>query len=450
MKVTASTNLQIGDYQALKAAHLSHDEDKYNSNADIDYSKKKYNTHNVYVDDMEAWKDEHYEEPIREYNARQKNKSRRFEDYKDYHKKQSEKGSRNKDREISPNRLMLMNFADMQSNKAIKHFLTKRIKNKVTEEQYYQIMAEGMDLAVKRFNEKYGEHLQITESFTHVNEASPHTHCDLWAKGTDKFGKPVVDINDSLYAYYGKTRTVEKKKKDGTVEKKEVRMTHKALWETFRRDVDEEIIHKSMMDTIQKRTKTNIKGIDFHRKESEVTGINHELFKEAAKQATKSERVSLGKRGKVLDERERVVEDRERDLSQKEADFEVYKDSVYEDIEKEKKRLERENKRLRDREKANDRRFKEKQEQLQKQQMDFMRQIADVARGYASEESVKVLDDFVEMGHFVEKPRVIRSVIDETVQGAIRKGKTKELQRHSRDVSIQIGQQQKDNDLELG
>lgn len=307
MNVTASTNLQIGNYQALKAAHLSHDEEKYNSNKDIDYELKKYNTHKKYVDNMDEWKDENYEEPIREFNGRQKNKSRRFDDYSDYRKRQAEKGSRNQDIELSPNRLMIMNFADMASNENMKDFFTRRNKNKkMTEKEYYEMMAAGMDLAVERFNEKY-EHLQITESFTHVNEGSPHTHCDLWVKGTDKFGKPFVDINDGLYAHYGKTRTVEKKNKDGTTENKDVRMTHKALWETFRRDIDENIIHQSMMDAIKEHYGRGVSGINFHRKESDIVGVNHDVFKDTAKKVTQQERKQLKQRSDKLDEREKHI-----------------------------------------------------------------------------------------------------------------------------------------------
>lgn len=438
MNVTASTHLMIGNYQALKAAHLSHDEKKYNSNKDIDYSKRKYNTHKVYVDDLDAWKDEQYEEPLRRYNARQKNKNRRFKDYAEYHERQANKGSRNKDIPLSPNRLMIMNFADMESNKKIKKFFMRK---GLTEKQYYEAMAEGMDLAVERFNEKFGEHLQITESFTHVNEGSPHVHCDLWAKGTDKFGKPVVDINDALYAIYGKTRTV--KDKDG--KEKEIRMTHKALWETFRADVDENIIYASMMDAVASKLGVRrLNGIDFYRKESAVTGERHEFYKQMAQEATRKERARLGKR-------EAKVSEKEQELAE-----------LKEKIDSERERVDAKDKALNEREQAinakeielNDRereqivRHGKRSGEILRMRRDFMKFVADVSRGYAPTNIVEQLDQLVKEDKFIDDPKVIRAVLHDTVVGASRKHETGTLLERSRQIAV--SEHTDENELELG
>lgn len=308
MTFTAHTNAMTGNYADMKAAHLEHDEEKYNSNDTINYDLAKYNTNTIHVDDFDDWYYEEYEMPIIKYNAKQKRKDRKIENYDAYFEQKKNHGNRKNTELFSPNRLLLMGFSDKQNNDKLKSALMKKFR--FTEEQYYQTMAKGMDLAVERFNEHF-DNMTIVESFTHVNEGYPHTHANLYAHGTDKDGKPFTDVNDALFEHYGRFKTDDQgevlKNKKGN----NVRKSRMVLWEEFRADVDENIIHKSMLDAIEQTHGKKIRGIDFKRSGTEFVGQQHDALKEA--KAAASAKVS-----KSLDDRAAKLDGRESDLTARE------------------------------------------------------------------------------------------------------------------------------------
>ena len=317
MKVTATSHAMTGNYQSLKKAHLEHDEEKYNSNKDIRYDKKHLNTHHVHVEDFDAFYEEKYEGPIKEYNAKQTRKDRKIDDYDTYLEQKKSNKNRNKERPHDPNRLFLMSFSNMEDNDKIKNALMRKLG--LTEDEYLALMAGAMDLSVEKFNNKYGHCMTITEHFTHVNEASPHAHCNLYAHGTDKFGKPYTDINDSLKELYAGT-----KERDG----KTVRKNLKDYWKEFREEVDTMIID-SVQEKIQEKFKEKRNGqylpLELYRKDSDYVGMSGEVYKEVhrgadekleAKDFALQQREWLFKhREQSLTERERSVDDRLRALA---------------------------------------------------------------------------------------------------------------------------------------
>lgn len=313
MGFTAHTNAMTGNYADMKAAHLEHDEEKYNSNDTINYDLAKYNTNTIHVDDFEEWYHEKYEEPIIKYNAKQKRKDRKIENYDAYFEQKKNHGNRKNTELFSPNRLLLMGFSDKHNNDKMKNVLMKRFG--FTEEQYYQTMAKGMDLAVERFNEQF-DNMTIVESFTHVNEGYPHTHANLYAHGTDKDGKPFTDVNDALFEHYGRFKTDDQgevlKNKKGN----NVRKSRMVLWEEFRADVDENIIYKSMLNAIEQTNGKKITGIDFKRTGTEFVGQKHDALKEAKIAASAKVSKSLDDRAAKLDGRESNLTVREQSVDE--------------------------------------------------------------------------------------------------------------------------------------
>lgn len=307
MKVTATSHAQTGNYQSLKKAHLEHDEEKYNSNKDIRYDKKHLNTHHVHVEDFEAFYEEKYEGPIKEFNLKQTRKDRKIDDYDTYLEKKKNNKNRNQKRPHDPNRLFLMSFSNMEDNDKIKNGLMGQLN--LSEDEYLALMASAMDLSVQKFNNKYGHCMTITEHFTHVNEASPHAHCNLYAHGTDKFGKPYTDINDSLKELYAGT-----KERDG----KTVRKNLKDYWKDFREEVDTMIIDSVKEKANEKLREKDIKmnfELDLYRKDSDYVGMAGDVYKEVHREADKQ----LEKKGQSLEEREQGLKDREQSLDDRES-----------------------------------------------------------------------------------------------------------------------------------
>lgn len=306
MKVTATSHAQTGSYQSLKKAHLEHDEEKYNSNKDIRYDKKHLNTHHVHVPDFDAFYEEKYEGPIKEYNAKQTRKDRKIDDYDSYLEKKKNNKNRNQKRPHDPNRLFLMNFSNKDDNDRIKYGLMKQLN--LSEDEYLALMASGMDLAVEKFNKKFDGCMTVTEHFTHVNEASPHAHCNLWAHGKDKFGKPYTDINDSLKEMYAGT-----KERDG----KTVSKNLKDYWKDFREEVDtliiESVKEKANEKLREKGIKMNLE-LELYRKDSDYVGMSGEVYKEVHREADKQ----LEKKGLSLQQREQALKDREQSLNDRE------------------------------------------------------------------------------------------------------------------------------------
>ena len=307
MKVTATSHAQTGSYQSLKKAHLEHDEEKYNSNKDIRYDKKHLNTHHVHVKDFDAFYEEKYEGPIKEFNLKQTRKDRKIDDYDSYLEKKKNNKNRNKERPHDPNRLFLLNFSNKDDNDKIKNALMKQLN--LSEDEYLALMASGMDLAVEKFNKKFGHCLTVTEHFTHVNEASPHAHCNLYAHGKDKFGKPYTDINDSLKELYAGT-----KERDG----KTVRKNLKDYWKDFREEVDTLIIDSVKEKANEKLREKGVKKVlelELYRKDSDYVGMSGEVYKEVHRKADKQ----LEEKRLRLQEREQALKDREQSLDERES-----------------------------------------------------------------------------------------------------------------------------------
>lgn len=309
MQFTAHTNAMAGNYANMKIAHLEHDEKKYNTNKTIDYDAKKYNTNTIHVDDFDEWYHEKYEEPIIKYNAKQKRKDRKIENYDAYFEQKKNHGNRKNTELFSPNRLLLMGFSDKHNNDKLKNILMKKFG--FTEEQYYQTMAKGMDLAVEQFNEHF-DNMTIVESFTHVNEGYPHTHANLYAHGTDKDGKPFTDINDALFERYGRFKTDDQGNVLINHKGNNVRKSRMVLWEEFRADVDENIIHKSMLESIEATHGKKLKNIDFKRSNAEFVNQKHGPLKAAHIAADKS----LDDRAAKLDGRESNLTVREQSVDE--------------------------------------------------------------------------------------------------------------------------------------
>lgn len=305
MNFTAHTNAIVGNYGNLKAAHLNHDEDKYNSNNTIDYTLEKYNTNTIHVDDFDEWYHEKYEEPIIKYNAKQKRKDRKIENYDEHFEKRKNHGNRKNTEMYSPNRLLLMGFSDKLNNDELKKQLIEKFN--FTEEQYYRTMSKGMELAVESFNEKY-DNMTIVESFTHVNEGYPHAHCNLYAHGLDKDGKPFTDVNDALYEHYGRNKETDK----GTTKRKSKR----ELWHEFRADVDENVIHKSMVQAVEEAYGAKLDGINFVRSGSELVGQQHDEHKKAKIMAESEAIDALNNFGAKLKAKESDLEAREQGLDE--------------------------------------------------------------------------------------------------------------------------------------
>lgn len=304
MKVTATSHAQTGSYQSLKKAHLEHDEEKYNSNKDIRYDKKHLNTHHVHVKDFDAFYEEKYEGPIKEFNLKQTRKDRKIDDYDSYLEKKKNNKNRNQKRPHDPNRLFLMNFSNKDDNDRIKYGLMNQLN--LSEDEYLELMAGAMDLSVEKFNKKFDGCMTVTEHFTHVNETSPHAHCNLYAHGKDKFGKPYTDINDSLKELYAGT-----KERDGKTVSKNV----KDYWKDFRGEVDTMIIdsvkEKANEKLIEKGIKKHLP-LELYRKDSDYVGMSGEVYKEVHREADKQ----LEEKGLSLQQREQALKDREQSLDE--------------------------------------------------------------------------------------------------------------------------------------
>lgn len=338
MKVTATSHAQTGSYSSLKKAHLEHDEEKYNSNKDIRYDKKHLNTHRVHVQDFDEFYEEKYEGPIKEFNLKQTRKDRKIDDYDSYLEKKKNNKNRNQKRPHDPNRLFLMNFSNKDDNDRIKNGLMGKLN--LTEDEYLALMASGMDLAVEKFNKKFDGCMTITEHFTHVNEASPHAHCNLWAHGKDKFGKPYTDINDSLKELYAGT-----KERDG----KTVSKNLKDYWKDFREEVDTMIIDSVKEKANEKLREKGIKKIlelELYRKDSDYVGMSGEVYKEVHREADRH----LKEKGLSLQQKEQGLKDKEQSLDDRESVLNERQEELNKSIE----RLENSAKEFENREKTMD------------------------------------------------------------------------------------------------
>ncbi|MGG4710432.1 hypothetical protein ACLPD8_18040, partial [Proteus mirabilis] len=238
---------------------------------------------------------ENYEKPIEQVNEKHKKNrqyKRMFKDYDEYKQKQINSGRRKRyDKETGKsyapksqkdeNRLLVMYYADKKStDKIIKTFTQAGF----TKEEVLKAMGEGMNKSVHDFNEKHNN-MKVIEHYTHVNEGYAHAHGNLYAYGTDRYGKPYYDINQSLFETYGGTKH---KYKDGKPEldkngkPKEFKKNVRDVWSDFRDDTDK-MIHKNVNDKLVELAKSKGKHFDppeFLRKESTETGVSHQKHKQ--------------------------------------------------------------------------------------------------------------------------------------------------------------------------
>jgi len=297
--ITGSTNTQIGNYFELKAAHLEHDEEKYNNNFDIDYSLKHLNTNHVHVENFDDFYYQKYEKPIEEKNAKHKERrqyGRMHKDFNDYKQKQinsgrrKKKGKNGKDimatSEKDENRLALFRYGSFEDQQQI---LIDFKNMGFTKEETLRAIAKGLDDHVENFNKKH-TNMKVVEHFTHVNEGSAHSHGNLYSYGLDKNGNPFYDINQALRAEYGDRTKAQmdkngkfKRDKDGNLIERKPNV--KELWKHFRNDTDRSIV-ESVNKELVGLAKTKDKDYTpprFIRKEAKDVGDEHDRYKEDKK-----------------------------------------------------------------------------------------------------------------------------------------------------------------------
>lgn len=297
--ITGSTNTQIGNYFELKAAHLEHDEEKYNNNFDIDYSLKHLNTNHVHVENFDDFYYQKYEKPIEEKNAKHKERrqyGRMHKDFNDYKQKQinsgrrKKKGKNGKDimatSEKDENRLALFRYGSFEDQQQI---LIDFKNMGFTKEETLRAIAKGLDDHVENFNKKH-TNMKVVEHFTHVNEGSAHSHGNLYSYGLDKNGNPFYDINQALRAEYGDRMKTQldkngkiKRDKDGNLIERKPNV--KELWKHFRNDTDRSIV-ESVNKELVGLAKTKDKDYTpprFIRKETKDVGDEHDRIKENKK-----------------------------------------------------------------------------------------------------------------------------------------------------------------------
>lgn len=382
MKTTAYTHFQNGDYGDLEKAHLERDEDKYNSNKDIDQHKSKLNTKHVFVEDMDVYYHENYIKPIEEYNERQTRKSRKIESYQAYKDKKSEeryeKSFKSKKRhlekkeseknpdereeisdeyvkglidsrqsfELNEQRLMIMNLSNKKDIKKLKMMMAKKIG--LSEDEALETFGRGIHNSAVRFNNDY-KYLQITEGHIHLDESAPHGHYNVYTKGQDEKGMPLVDLYDGLKMEFGKFRT-DKDGSDKTYKKsgKKQYKSNGELLAEFRDKNDNMIIYeikKEIQKTARERgVELEDDFLELHRIDPPKDRIGRDM--EEYKREQEQEKIdkanmelddtvySLDKRQMELSKREREVKVREESLEEREQAIQA-REKVSEDWEEE-------------------------------------------------------------------------------------------------------------------
>ncbi|WP_267793691.1 hypothetical protein [Staphylococcus aureus] len=289
--VTATTHTLVGNYTALKKAHLNHEEEKYNSNEDIDYELAYLNEHKLHMskEDFANFYYEKYEQPIEQYNQKQEERrqyNRMFKDFDEYKEKQKNSGRRqNSKKEKDENRLTLFAYGSKEdTDKIIKQFKQAGF----SKEDVLKAMGNGLNDHIDEFNSKH-TNMTITEHFNHLNEGYVHSHCNLYAFGKDKFNKPFYDINQALQVEYGGTKYKYDKHGNKQLDKngkpKEFKKSISDIWKDFRDDTDRSIVDhvNTRLVELAKTKDFDFKPPKFERKEVEEVGKSHEKHK-AAKQ----------------------------------------------------------------------------------------------------------------------------------------------------------------------
>ena len=350
-KIGISSDMQMGDYGDLKKAHLEHDEEKYNTNQDINHDLTKYNQNEIYVEDKEQFIEDEYEEPIRKMNEKFKKRrqyKRMFNDYDDFvERKKNDK--RRKNEMYGRSRLYEKKFGTKQEKEAI----VNRFKElNVSEEEVLAAMSEGMVEYGRRFNEKYEGNMKLIECHTHVDEpGGVHGHYDFMAYGTDKFGKPRADVNESLKEVYGTHTQRYKDNKPEYDKNGKPKMRKKQIneiWSDFRTDTDKmfhECVEEKLFD-LAKSKNIKYKKSEFYRKngndykehdkykaqkehEERMNKLNQESMRMfEMEQAMDQRRRIIEQQEEEMEEREQALEEREDELNHREIQLEQREESV--------------------------------------------------------------------------------------------------------------------------
>ena len=299
-EISGSANTITGSYKDLKYAHLEHDDDKFNSNKDIDYEKTKFNHHHYYLSengykDENDFLDKNYEQPIQEMNEKykkQRQKTRILKDYAEY-EKQREQVIRNRGskKPYGRNRLLTRKYGTKEDKEEI---YNQFLKHGVSIEEITRAINSGFHESTRAFNERYKERMMITESFTHLDEGADHTHDNFYGFGRDKFGKPYTDINQSLHDIYGGKKHKYNKNgemiRDKNGKPKEFKKNNRDVWKEFRDEMDKstvEHVNAKLIDLAKD------KGIQFNAPKFVRKNVNendyeeHDIYKANAQRKDK-------------------------------------------------------------------------------------------------------------------------------------------------------------------
>lgn len=299
-EISGSANTITGSYKDLKYAHLEHDDDKFNSNKDIDYEKTKFNHHHYYLSengykDENDFLDKNYEQPIQEMNEKykkQRQKTRILKDYAEY-EKQREQVIRNRGskKPYGRNRLLTRKYGTKEDKEEI---YNQFLKHGVSIEEITEAINAGFHESTKAFNERFKGRMMITESFTHLDEGADHTHDNFYGFGRDKFGKPYTDINQSLHDIYGGKKHKYNKNgemiRDKNGEPKEFKKNNRDVWKEFRDEMDKstvEHVNAKLIDLAKD------KGIQFNAPKFVRKNVNendyeeHDIYKANAQRKDK-------------------------------------------------------------------------------------------------------------------------------------------------------------------
>lgn len=299
-EISGSANTETGSYKDLKYAHLEHDDDKFNSNKEIDYEKTKFNQHHYYLnengyEDEDEFINQNYDEPIREIDEKHKARrqyKRMLGSYEEYAKKK-ENDSRRKDsnKPYGRDRLLTRKYGTQEDKEQI---YNQFLKQGVSIEEITKAINSGFHESTKAFNERYKGQLIITESFTHVDEGADHTHDHLYAIGTDRYGKPRTDVNQSLHEVYGGKKHKYNGKgemiRDKNGKPKEFKKSNRDVWRQFRNEMDKstvEHVNAKLID-LAKDKKIQFNAPKFVRKNVNETDYEeHDIYKQNAQRKDK-------------------------------------------------------------------------------------------------------------------------------------------------------------------
>lgn len=298
--ISGSANTETGSYKDLKYAHLEHDDDKFNSNKDIDYEKTKFNQHHYYLSEH-GYKDEddfinqNYDEPIREIDEKHKARrqyKRMLGSYEEYaKKKENDTRRKGSNKPYARDRLLTRKYGTQEDKEVI---YNQFLKQDVSIEEITGAINAGFHESTKAFNERYKGQLIIAESFTHIDEGADHTHDHLYAIGTDRYGKPRTDINQSLHDIYGGKKHMYNKNgemiRDKNGNLKEFKKNNRDVWKEFRDEMDKstvEHVNAKLIDLAKD------KGIRFNAPKFVRKNVNetdyeeHDIYKQNAQRKDK-------------------------------------------------------------------------------------------------------------------------------------------------------------------